>query len=184
MTSDRITSTRRRRAFVALFFVVTGMFALGEPMIAGLAVALLVGWALVFAAVGHAVSAFGAGGPGPTIIRMLLGMAYLAAGIYFVTHPLIGLRALTVVLALVLLVEAVLEVAMYLYSPPERRSAWLLVGALVTALVAIMIWLGWPSSSVWAIGTLLGVKLIWSGMMRYMVRPTESSISGASVIAD
>jgi uncharacterized membrane protein HdeD (DUF308 family) len=47
-----------------------------------------------------------------------------------------------------------------------------------------MIWLGWPSSSVWAIGTLLGVKLIWSGMMRYMVRPTESSISGASVIAD
>jgi len=32
-----------------------------------------------------------------------------------------------------------------------------------------MIWLQWPSSSTWAIGTLVGVNLLFTGITRLMV---------------
>ena len=45
----------------------------------------------------------------------------------------------------------------------------MLVDGLVTLLLGILIWLQWPASSVWAIGTLLGISLIFSGMSRFML---------------
>jgi len=39
----------------------------------------------------------------------------------------------------------------------------------VTLLLAYLIWRPWPSSSVWAIGVLLGINLIVSGFTRLML---------------
>jgi len=35
--------------------------------------------------------------------------------------------------------------------------------------LGLMIWLQWPSSSIWAIGTLVGVNLLLTGVTRLMV---------------
>jgi len=42
-------------------------------------------------------------------------------------------------------------------------SGWILFDAIVTLLLAYLIWRPWPSSSTWAIGTILGINLITSG---------------------
>jgi uncharacterized membrane protein HdeD (DUF308 family) len=42
-------------------------------------------------------------------------------------------------------------------------SGWILFDAIVTLLLAYLIWRPWPSSSTWAIGTILGINLILSG---------------------
>jgi uncharacterized membrane protein HdeD (DUF308 family) len=42
------------------------------------------------------------------------------------------------------------------------------VNALITLLLGGLIWLQWPSSSVWAIGTLVGVNLLMTGISRLM----------------
>jgi uncharacterized membrane protein HdeD (DUF308 family) len=44
----------------------------------------------------------------------------------------------------------------------------MLVNAVVTFLLATMIWLQWPSISVWAIGTLVGINLLVNGFSRLM----------------
>ena len=46
---------------------------------------------------------------------------------------------------------------------------WLLVNALITLLLGGLIWVQWPSSSVWAIGTLVGVNLLMKEMSRLML---------------
>jgi uncharacterized membrane protein HdeD (DUF308 family) len=43
------------------------------------------------------------------------------------------------------------------------------VNAVVTFLLAVMIWQQWPSISVWAIGTLVGVNLLVNGFSRLML---------------
>jgi uncharacterized membrane protein HdeD (DUF308 family) len=48
-------------------------------------------------------------------------------------------------------------------------SAWILFDGIITLLLGLLIYLQWPSSSAWAIGTLVGVSMVISGVTRLMV---------------
>jgi len=154
---------------IGIVFIVLGALAIIEPAVAGLAVALLVGWFLIFGGIAHAVAAFAGGGAGRVFWQVIVAAIYLVGGLYFLTHPLLGLGTLTLFLAAILLVEAVMEVAAYVALRGEGGSGWRLVNAIVTLLLGGLIWMNWPSSSVWAIGTLVGVNLMITGFSRVML---------------
>jgi len=153
---------------MAVVFILLGMMAIVEPGVAGLAVAILVGWLLIFGGVAHLVAAFSGGGAGRVLWQVLIGIVYFFGGIYFLTHPLLALGTLTLFLGVIVLTEGVFEVIAYLRMRGERGSGWLLVNALITLLLGGLIWFHWPSSSVWAIGTLVGVNLLMTGISRLM----------------
>ena len=157
------------RTVIAVFFVLVGVLAIAEPIVAGLAVAVLVGWALVFAGVAHLIGAFNAGGFGRAVWQILLAVVYGFCGLYFLTHPLVGLGTLTLFLAMVLFLEAAFELILWNITRTLPGAAWRLFNALVTALLAVLIWVHWPSTSVWAIGTLVGVNLVMRGVSRLML---------------
>jgi uncharacterized membrane protein HdeD (DUF308 family) len=146
---------------MGVLFIVLGLVAIVEPMVAGLAVAVLAGWLLLAGGIFHAVSAFRAGGARNVIWHVLLAILYLFGGVYFVTHPLLGLGTLTLFLAAILFIEGVVWVIAYFQL---RGNVWMLLNGVITLVLGVMIWGGWPSSSVWAIGTLFGVNLLMTGM--------------------
>src|SRR3984893_5008224 len=94
--------------------------------------------------------------------------------------PLLGVLSPTLVLALFLLVEGILEIALYFGIRRVRYSGWVLFDGIVTLLLSILIWAQWPSSSVWVIGTLVGISLIFSGISRFMLSLAVRDISPAS----
>jgi uncharacterized membrane protein HdeD (DUF308 family) len=154
--------------FIALaaVFMFLGILAIIEPGVAGLAVTIVAGWVLIFGGVTHFVAAFSGGGVGRVIWQSLIGFVYVVGGYYFVTHPLLGLGSLTLLLACVLLAEAVFESFAYFRMRGAHGAGWILVDAFFALILSALIWNGWPSSSVWAIGTLLGVKLLMTGASR------------------
>lgn len=171
--SDRMSGggmiVRKTRVWfmvMAVVFILLGVFAIVEPGVAGLAVAMLVGWVLMFGGVAHLVAAFSGGGAGRVIWQTLIGFAYIVGGIYFATHPFLALGSLTLILAGVLFMEAVFEAIAYFRMRRAHGAGWLLVDALFALLLSGLIWTGWPSSSIWAIGTLVGVKLLITGVSR------------------
>ena len=103
------------------------------------------------------------------IWQLILGVIYILGGIYFLTHPLLGLGTLTLLLAGIILAEAVLEFIVYSRTRNEGGSGWTLANGLITLLLGGLIWFHWPSSSVWAIGTLVGVNLMMTGISRLML---------------
>jgi uncharacterized membrane protein HdeD (DUF308 family) len=151
---------------MAVVFMVLGILAIIEPVVAGLAVTILVGWVLMFGGIAHLVAAFGGGGVGRVMWQSLIGFVYIVGGFYFVTHTFLGLGSLTLLLAGVLLAEAVFEAIAYFRLRSAHGSGWILVDALIALLLSGIIWSGWPLSSVWAIGTLVGVKLLMTGASR------------------
>jgi uncharacterized membrane protein HdeD (DUF308 family) len=153
---------------MAVVFILLGMMAIIEPGIAGLAVTILVGWVLIFGGGAHLVAAFSGGGAGRVIWQILIGIVYIVGGLYFLTHPLLGLGTLTLLLAVIILMEAVFEIIAYFRTRGQEGSGWLLVNALITLLLGGLIWFHWPSSSVWAIGILVGVNLLMTGFSRLM----------------
>lgn len=154
---------------IAVLFILLGMFAIAEPFVAGLGVTLLVGWLLVFGGVAHFIAAFKGGGAKHVIMQVLVGLVYLIGGGYFLTHTIMGVSTLTLLLATVILVEGVLEFVAYFRLRGTEGSAWLLVNGIVTVLLGGLIWFHWPSSTVWAIGTLVGVNLLMTGFSRLML---------------
>jgi len=153
----------------SVLFIILGCFAIIEPAVAGLGATLLVGWLLIFSGVTHLIQAFKGGGISHVVIRVLVGVIYGIGGIYCLTHPLLAIGALTLLLAAVILAGGVFEIFAYFRLKGESASAWILCNGLIGILLGGMIWLHWPSSSVWAIGTLVGVHLLMTGMTRLML---------------
>src|SRR5215469_8956553 len=66
----------------AILFIVVGLFAIIEPTVAGLGVALLVGWLLIFGGIAHFISAFQGGGVGRVLWQILAAIVFVIGGLY------------------------------------------------------------------------------------------------------
>ncbi len=180
MTTTLVRTTGRWLTAMGLVFVILGVMAIVEPTVAGLAVAILAGWLFILGGVAHAVAAFGGGSAGRAIWQALVAVIYIMGGLYLLSHPLLGLGTLTLLLAAILLMEAVLETIAFFATRAESGSGWRLVNAAVTLLLGAMIWRNWPSSSTWAIGTLIGVNLMITGFSRLMLGSAVRGIARTS----
>jgi len=147
--------------------IVFGVVAVGLPLYAAVAVNALVAWLIVLAGIVHLMIAFRVPGPaGGRVWKALVGIAYVCFGGYLIVRPLLGVASLTLLLASLFLVEGILDIVLYVKMRPIRGSIWVLIDGIVTLLLGLLIYMQWPSSSAWAIGTLVGVSLIISGVAR------------------
>jgi uncharacterized membrane protein HdeD (DUF308 family) len=149
-----------------VLLVILGVMAIGAPFLAAVAVNAVIAWLIIVAGIVHIVLAFHAHGAGSAIWRVLVGLAYLAFGGYMIVHPVLGVASLTLVLAALFVIEGVLNLMLYARMRRLHGSSWVLIDGIITLLVGLMIYMQWPSSSVWAIGFLVGVSLMISGATR------------------
>jgi uncharacterized membrane protein HdeD (DUF308 family) len=152
----------------AVVMIVLGFLAILVPFATGIGVSIFVGWIMVFSGFAYLAYAFAAQGAGSFIWRMLVGIVYVVGGGYLAFHPAIALESLTLLVAAVFFAEGVTEIVVFFQFRSLPGSGWILFDGIVTLILAYLIWRPWPSSSVWAIGTLLGVNLIVSGVTRLM----------------
>jgi uncharacterized membrane protein HdeD (DUF308 family) len=149
-----------------VLLVILGLVAIGTPFLAAVAVSVVVAWLIVLAGVVHIVLAFHAHGAGSISWKLLVGLAYLVFGGYMLVHPLLGVASLTLLLAVLFVVEGALNIVLYFKMRPLHGSGWVLVDGLITLLLGAMIYVQWPFSAAWAIGILVGVSMMISGFTR------------------
>ncbi|HEX3661697.1 MAG TPA: DUF308 domain-containing protein [Acidobacteriaceae bacterium] len=149
--------------FAAAVMIATGAAAIALPFFAGIGLSIAVGILMIVTGIAYESVAISTRGTGVMLWRLLVGIAFLASGLYLVIHPALGLLSLTLALAILFAIEGAGELAAYFSVRSFRGSTWLLLNALVTLWLGFMIWRGWPISSTWAAGTILGVDLITSG---------------------
>ena len=165
-----------------VLLIVFGIVAIGSPLLAAVAVNALIAWLIIFAGAVHVAVAFHAHGAGSLIWKLLVGLAYIFIGGYLLWHPLRGVASLTLLLASLFFIEGVLDVVLYFKLRPGRGAGWVLFDGLVTLLLALFIGFHWPSSSAWAIGTLVGVSMIMSGVTRVMMSLAVRRLTGATTL--
>jgi uncharacterized membrane protein HdeD (DUF308 family) len=154
---------------LSVLLIVAGFFAMLIPFISGVAITLFFGWAMIISGVTHFIFAFKTHTKGGLIWELLIGAVYLFTGVYLILHPLDALLALTLILACYLFFEAIVEFIQYFQLRPRHGASWLIVDGVITLILAIMIWRSWPASSIWVIGTLVGISMIFSGFSRLML---------------
>jgi uncharacterized membrane protein HdeD (DUF308 family) len=173
MAEQNLADLVRRTSTLSLVWgaslIILGVLAVGAPMIAAVAVNAVISWLIVLAGVVHLAVAFHRREAGSVIWRALVGLAYIFFGMYLIAHPTIGVASLTLVLASLFLVEGIFDIALFFQARAVHGSRWILIDGIITLLLGLLIYLQWPSSSAWAIGTLVGVSMIVSGVTRLML---------------
>lgn len=152
----------------AILLIVVGFFALALPFEAGIAIAIVVAVLVIVAGVAHLAGSFAARTTGGFFWRLLVGCAYLIAGVYLLLNPKLSLLSLTLALAVLFFVEGIFHIVTYFQVRSAPGSGWLLFDGIVTLILAVLIGLHWPASAVWALGTIVGINLLMSGFTRLM----------------
>jgi uncharacterized membrane protein HdeD (DUF308 family) len=168
-TAGALEKANRWSMVWGILMFVCGLLAIGLPLASSIGLVVILAWLILFAGVWHLIFAFHAHSVGGVLWKVLLAVLYVIAGGYLLAHPLLGVVSLTLVLAIFFTLEGIVEIALYFGLRGVRHSGWVLVDGIVTLILGILIWRQWPSSSVWVIGTLVGISLIFSGISRFML---------------
>lgn len=140
-----------------------GLLAIIFPYITGISLSLLLGILLFVGAIVHTAQAFSSPGWKSAAIQVALAILYGIAGISLIVNPVIGLTTLTVILAAYLTANGIIEILYGIRIRKNQNWFWFLISGLISLLLAALIWIGWPSSALWAIGLLFGANLIVTG---------------------
>ena len=165
---NAVAETRSSGWSIALgiLLLIAGLFSIAAPVFAGVAASVFFGWLILLGGVAHLVYAWSQRGSGAVIWQVLIGIVYLIAGFYMLAHPLAGMAVLTLVLAVYILFEGIFELVVYSRVRRLPGTVWFLIDGLVSLFLAALIFFHWPSSSLWVIGTLVGISLFFSGLAR------------------
>lgn len=184
MSTQNVTEEIKKHAgwsiFMGILTALLGVFLIAYPLATATITTLLFGWVLIFVGIAQFVFALHSQTVGKFFLRVFLGVIYGIAGIALAFFPIAGVAALTVVLGTLLLVYGVVETIAAFQIRPVEGWGWFLFDAVVSVLVGILILAHWPSSSVWALGTLVGVSVLMGGISRIMI--AAKIRSGASGI--
>jgi uncharacterized membrane protein HdeD (DUF308 family) len=149
--------------WLGVLLIILGVLALFTPLAAGLSVAMTIGILLLVSGVAQLFLAFRGGSVGAAIGIALLGLLAILCGGYMLMQPGAALGALTLFLAGFFFAQGLIEVFNGFGARPEPGWGWLVASGIVSVLLALMIWQQFPLSGAWAVGTLVGVRLLMSG---------------------
>ena len=144
--------------------IILGILAMAMPVIAGLSIALMLGLLVLVAGTIRLVWAFQAGSVGEGILKFLLAGLTLVCGVLLVVNPIFASGFLTILLSLYFIVDGVSEIAVGIGS----RRGWFTFAGIVSILLGVLLWMQFPLSGAWALGILLGIKLLFIGLIMLM----------------
>jgi uncharacterized membrane protein HdeD (DUF308 family) len=155
--------------FMGLLTAALGVFLIIYPLAAATVTTVLLGWVLIFVALSQFVFVLHSQTVGNFFLKLVLGVLYGICGIALAFFPVVSTVALTAVLGILLLIQAGVQTATALQLRPLDGWGWFLADAVTSLLLGILIFAHWPSSTIWAIGTLLGVAVFMGGISRIMI---------------
>lgn len=149
---------------LAAVLIVGGVYAVLRPLAAGYVLTLVVGWLLIIGGGMFLLNSFMARGAGGFLWRLLLSIIYVVAGIVMLMNPFEGLAAITIVLALVIGVGGIMRLLLAHAMKGVPGVGLLIFSGLVGIALAILILAKWPESSAVALGVIVGIDFVFSGV--------------------
>jgi uncharacterized membrane protein HdeD (DUF308 family) len=156
--------------------IVIGIVGIALPQFLSIAIALFIGWLLLFA--GSIALYFTWHGFRDRWVAWLKPFALIAVGLLILLNPLAGTAALGLMLAIYFLFDGFAGVGSAWELRPQRGWGWLMFNGVTSLLLAAVFIVSWPFSSAWLIGLLIGVSLLIDGISLLMICLTATKAEG------
>ncbi len=157
-----------------------GLLAIGAPFLATVVVVKLAGWLFLIGGIVALASMFtGRRVPG-SFWSFLSAIVSVLAGIYILYQPLSGMLSLTLVLAAFFFAQGVTQIFASLSHRRVLRSwGWVLLSGIIDLILGGIIISGWPETSAWVLGILVGVNLFMFGIALIMTAFASRDVAPA-----
>jgi uncharacterized membrane protein HdeD (DUF308 family) len=155
--------------FWGVLLIIAGCLAVMMPAIAALANALVFAWVLILAGGGEIVYAFQTRASHGFGWKLASGILTLLLGLAIFILPVAGIASLALLVGAFLLLGGITRTILAWRMRPLRGWGWVMFDGLLSIVVALLIALGWPATSLAIIGLLTGFTLISTGVWRIML---------------
>ena len=183
MSAQNVTEEVKKRSAWSIFMGVLtaglGVFLIIYPLAAATITTVLLGWVLIFVGIAEFVFALHSQAVGNFFLKLFFGVLYGITGVALAFFPVESVEALAPLLGTLLLVQAGLATVTAFQVRGVEGWGWFLFDAGASLFMGLLILIRWPSSSVWAIGTLVGVAVLMGGISRIVI---ASKIRSASSV--
>jgi uncharacterized membrane protein HdeD (DUF308 family) len=152
-----------------VLLIIAGILAVSMPAVAALATAVVFAWLLILGGcfeIAHTIQTRAAPG---FAWRLISGILTLLLGLAILILPGAGVASLALLVSAFLLLGGLARTALAWRMRPERGWGWVMFDGLLSILLAILITLGWPATSLVIIGMLTGFSLVSNGVWRIML---------------
>lgn len=91
------------------------------------------------------------------------GLLYAGAGVLALVNPVAGASLLTLLLGATLIAVGALRLWIWFNNRGQRGWPWLALSGLITLATGILVAALWPGNSMWLLGLLLSIDLLFQG---------------------
>jgi uncharacterized membrane protein HdeD (DUF308 family) len=162
--ADALRKAASWSIFLGIVLLVLGVVAICFPLASSIAAAIWVAWLLVIGGAVLLVHAIRVRQESGFWLKLLWSIVYLVAGLLLLASPISGVLTLTLVLAVLWIVEGATAIALAFRLKPATPWGWVLFDGIVTVLLGLLVWIGWPGNAPWLLGLFLGISLISTGI--------------------
>jgi len=180
---DALSARWNLLMFQGVALIVLGVLAIGAPLVATLAVEIVVGWVFLIAGIVGLASIIYSSDIAAFLWTLVTAALSLALGLLLLYHPVSGTVTLTLALTAFFLAEGVFQIVGSIAYRQAMPGAWgwLLASGVCDLILVAVIAAGWPGSAAWTLGLIAGVNLLTSGwailMTAYAARDAVKTIT-------
>jgi uncharacterized membrane protein HdeD (DUF308 family) len=168
-TQARLAEAFRRQwttfLIEGIVLLILGAIAIIVPEVATLAVAILLGWLLLISGIVGLISTLRMRSAPGFIWSLISAILGIVVGGILIGWPVGGVISLTILMIVFFLIEGVTSILFALDHRRQLSGRWgiMLLSGIIDILLAAIILAGFPQSSAWVIGLLLGINLVFGG---------------------
>lgn len=163
MTAQEIPNSSSL-TLMGVLLIIFGVICIATPAVAGTAVVMVIGIVMVAAGAVQIVSGLRTEGWFGKLPPLILGVLALICGLGLLGKPWIGMSVIALLLAIFFVMEGLWKVFVSFSYRPASGWLMMLASGIITLVLGLMIWNQWPVSGLWAVGILVGVDLLMTGV--------------------
>ncbi len=162
---------RKTLIILGLVAIIMGLLAILAPTATGISIAMLLGALVTAAGAVRMYWAFKTHNLGRGLILFGIGTLSFLAGLAMMIHPVFASGILTLIFTLYFILDGISELSAAFLLKPQQGWHWMALAGGISILLGFLIWLQFPLSGAWALGILLGIKLLMIGGIILFSRP-------------
>ena len=176
---EEIKQHRGGLMVIGIISLVLGSLAILAPLAATAGVVYFIGAVILVQGVVQLIHCFKAKAWSAFAWNLLVAVLYIIAGGLVLSKPLSAAIVLTLVLAIFFLVEGAIKISLAFKLKPAARWGWVLFSGAMGVVLGLIIFSGWPGDTLWVLGMLLGIDLIFGGWAMIMLSAGANQASTA-----
>lgn len=161
---------------LGVLLIVLGAIAVSTSVLVTLASMVFLGWLLLIGGVVQGIHAF-SHRRWHFFPDLLLGTLYVVVGILVIANPVAAEVGITLMMIAFFLVSGIFRIAASSAVPMHNRWS-ILASGIISLLLGILLWAGWPATAFWVIGFFIGIELIFNGWSVLMLGFAARHLSG------